>query len=194
VDLKDNDIRSVDVRDDSAKGGGLVGADIADESLTGSDVLDESLGGIDIAPTNSIVGNRILDTTLDVSQGGANITSSTLCNPSSDTFVTCRTQAVSTDSSANVLVIATGGFHGAASGPDGGQCRLAKNGVALGFPTTLGQEGREHATSTTPDGFALAALDTSPVSGTTSYSLQCNQRFGDIAFDDTKLVVLAVEG
>jgi hypothetical protein len=57
ADYKNNDIRSVDIRDDTKSGGGLQGADIAPNSLTASDIDEASLSGVGRKIVYNVTGN-----------------------------------------------------------------------------------------------------------------------------------------
>lgn len=100
ADYRNNNIRSVDVRDDSFPFGGLTGADITNGALTGADISDNTIGVNDIGSqqvaSDEVLNDSLLqsdiragavtgDEVLDNSLTGADINESTLSTPPSTT-------------------------------------------------------------------------------------------------------------
>ncbi|MGI9019260.1 MAG: hypothetical protein ACR2G3_00935 [Solirubrobacterales bacterium] len=93
-DIIDDQVRSIDVRDDTLVGGGLARQDLAPDSvaasevvngsLTGTDVLNDSLTGADVS---GLTGSDINESTLATLDGHDSYDAN--CDPGNETFIVC---------------------------------------------------------------------------------------------------------
>jgi hypothetical protein len=172
-------VRSEDVRDDTQPAGGLTSSDIAANALTGADIDESSLA---VASAGF----------------GINTQAGFTCDPNTETFATCAaTQPVATAGDDAVLVIATGGWHGAqgAGVEDRGTCKLAEDGIDLSnlsVPQFLGQAGDQQDATDLTDGFAITGVVPNATPGSHTYQLRCNEGNGDIKYDDARISALAI--
>ncbi|MDQ3571886.1 MAG: hypothetical protein M3383_03375 [Actinomycetota bacterium] len=166
-DIKDNSIRSQDLRDGRA--------------VRGKDVRPNSLGGREINE-RALVASRFI--ALHGSEAGN-------CDPSSSAFIDCVDVQIPLKRSSRLLVMATGGLAANAPGIARSQCEIRIDGVdapAFTQPGDLLNSSNPNAV----DGFAWTDVSPSLSPGQHDVALVCNQAQGDAIISAPTIAVIAV--
>jgi hypothetical protein len=151
-DIVNDEVKSVDVRDDTLTGGGLTAPDLRADSVGRSELSPQAFYAPDIAPTtsgsaygipsNAIQGSEVTDGAItgdDVNETSlktmdAHETGYSTCDPGNSTFIDCKELAFQLDRPMPVFATWTYGF-----GTDGGEspsgaCKVLIDGASgVGF-------------------------------------------------------------
>jgi hypothetical protein len=130
-ELGDSSVFSSEVAPNS-----LTGADIATNSIGGVDIADESIGSADLGPgsvgssevaNDSLVGADINESTLSALDGHDSFDA--LCDPSTQTLITCDELTFTLGRRMQVLTMYDYGFGSGTSDEPGGSCRTTLDGA-----------------------------------------------------------------
>lgn len=165
-DLKDNSIKSKDLKNDRA----VEGADVRRNSLTADDLLESSLAGVDIV---DLAGTQNVG-----------------CDPADSVFVDCVSEAVDFERKGKALVIATGAFQGDANSSI--ECEVRADGVDAPVSQRVGQTTDVTDVFAT-DGFSRTLVTDTLDAGTHTFALACQQLgANDAEIDAATIAVLSV--
>lgn len=157
---------------------------LAPNSVSSGDVLDDSLGGAEINESTLAI-NQLQTATVSG------------CDPSA--FVECGDTFTSLNLPlpSPVLVTATIGWWGDATGADEGVCELRGDGVddnqVFNDPVQFGQNGNEHATSAQKSFLSLIGIDPSTPAGNHTWQVFCDETNGDIHLADGVISAVRLE-
>jgi hypothetical protein len=175
-EIKKHSIRSVNLKKHKA----VRGVDVVPNSLRGGQIAERTLNASAFAPLAGKVGRA--------------------CNLSATTApVNCVTTSIRLQSRSRLLVIATGGEHGA-SVPTHASCGIYVDGTAVGGGVAPGQEKVNTTSGAAQNGFALTFI-TSPsaptVDGTLRagphvVALRCRKGIGSPTIDQPQISVLGI--
>jgi hypothetical protein len=200
-DLVDDQVRSVDVRNDSLTGGGLAPADLRPGAVGTSEVANNSLGGVDIAndavnsakvADESLTGGDVAESTLgqvpSAALGGIGRSAfSGQCDPEGVAFLSCAFSTIVLPAPSRILVIGSVKAQpepGADLGT--GQCRLATNNGTI---TTSGLHavGRSYNDKFVP---LMGITDAGP--GPLDFGIECNELSDYLTFYDAHVIAVAL--
>ena len=161
-------------------------SEIAPDGVTGDDVDESSLGRVPEATTaSSLDGSSRAQLSTDgiIDLGFA-------CNPTSGTYANCGNpftfQLITTS---DVVVIATGGWHGSGTGADSGSCRVKLDGT-FGPEHFYGQNGNEHEVSTHASALSQTMMFDPTTAGQHTVVMQCRQSDGDFVVTNGVLTIM----
>jgi len=171
-EIKDNSIRSVDLRNGKA----VRGVDVKRNSLGGRAIKEESLAATKIAP---VARNFVFE-----------------C-PLTNELTACAEASVRLQRRGRILAIATGSYVTSAESPDGSeaQCEFLRDGAPASETFQIGEEADttgEHKGS----GFAMTFLwpGVPLFPGEYEISLACHRVIGQVTLEDVSLVAVALSG
>jgi hypothetical protein len=172
-DIKDNSVRSVDLRDGKA----VRGADVAPNSLGRRHINEKSLVATQIAPVRR---------STEVS-----------CELGKEESTPCVEASVRLNRRGRILAIATGGQVTDAEGTEGSeaQCRFWRNGAPASESMFIG-EATDSTSSLQGNGFAFTFLSPGlPLDpGEHQIALVCWENDGEITLEGVSLVAVALTG
>ena len=172
-DIKDNSVRSVDLRN----GKGVRGVDVKRNSLGRRQINEKSLVATQIAPVARTYGN--------------------VCELTDVEFTPCAQASVSLSRRGRILAIATGSQVTAAEGVEGSavECHFRRNGALASESFFLGEE-TDNTSDFQGNGFAFTFLSPGlPLDpGEHEIALACQEIDGQITLEDVSLVAVALTG
>jgi hypothetical protein len=167
-EIKNNTIKSADLRDRKA--------------VKGSDVRRDTLGAKEIAE-QSLDASRFLRVAGD--EPGA-------CDPSSSAFIECADVTIDVARRSRVLVVTTGGQRSAV-GEAKAECEVQVDGVSTALRANPGEEGSSNTSASATNGFARTLVTPDPVArGTHEIALACNEVEADVRIEDPTIAAVSI--
>lgn len=166
--IRDNSIRSADLRDGRA----VRGADVKRNALGGRQVRESSLAASGIVAISG-------------SEPGS-------CNPETDAFVQCATTTIRLRQRARVLGVGTGGQRSENTAAKA-ECAIHVDDVPQGLSANPGEETTDNTSGSATNGFARTIV-TEPLSvGVHEVALACNQNgSADVRIQAPTIAAIAV--
>jgi hypothetical protein len=167
-EIKNETIRSADLRDRKA----VRGADVKRDALGGKEIAEQALDASRLA---RIVG----------SEPGA-------CNPESSAFLDCAQVTISLQRRSRVLAIATGGQR-SDGGPADAICEVRIDGASTAIDANPGEETTDNTSANATNGFARTLITPEPLApGSHDIALACNQGLGDVRIQHPTIAAIAI--
>jgi hypothetical protein len=167
-DIKNDTIRSADLRDRKA----VKGADVKRDALGGKEIAEQSL---DAARFVRIAGD----------EPGA-------CDPSSTALIDCAAVTIDFARRSRLLAFATGGQR-SASGDAKAECEVQVDGTSTALRANPGEQGFSNTAISATNGFARTLLTPDPLAaGTHEVSLACNEVEADVRIEDPTIAAIAI--
>jgi hypothetical protein len=166
-DIKNDAIRSVDLRDRKA----VKGPDVKRDALGGKEIAEQALDASRFAPVSG-------------SEPGA-------CNPESSTFVDCAVTTIKLSRPSRLLVVATGGQRSEGGVADA-SCEVRVDDAPTAIDANPGEEATDNTSANATNGFART-LVTAPLGARVhDVSLACNEGLGDVRIQHPTIAAIAI--
>lgn len=149
-DLKNNSIRSADLKDRKA----VAGRDVRGDTLRGRNVEERTLDASQFAPLAADEGLN--------------------CDPIDANFVECASATLELERTAQLLVIATGDFYSEGA-PADLDCRVAIDDVNEATGARPGEETSDNTSAGSTDGFTRTQVTDPLAAGSHTVALRCAQ-------------------
>jgi len=149
-DLKNNAIRSADLKDNKA----VAGRDVRRDTLRGTNIDETTLDASRFAPLAADEGLN--------------------CDPVDANFVDCASATIELNRPAQLLVIATGDFYSEGGAADL-DCRIAVDGVNEVAGARPGEETSDNTSAGATHGFTRTQVTEPQAAGSHSVALRCAQ-------------------
>jgi hypothetical protein len=167
-DIKNDSIRSADLRDRKA----VKGADVKRDALGGKEIAERSL---DAARFVRIAGE----------EPGA-------CDPSSSAFIDCAAVTIELTRRSRIIAIATGGQRSEGSQAKA-VCEVRIDGAPTPISATPGEESLPNTSPLATNGFARTLVTPEPLAaGPHEVALACNQGLGDVRIQHPTIAAIAI--
>jgi hypothetical protein len=167
-DIKNDTIRSADLRDRKA--------------VKGVDVKRDSLGG-------KVIAEKSLDASRFAPVAGAEPGT---CNPDAATFVTCSARTIRLSRPSRLLVVATGGQR-SEGGPADSTCEVRIDNTPTAIAAHPGEEATDNTSANATNGFARTLVTPQALgAGAHEVALACNEGLGDVRIQHPTIAAIAI--
>jgi len=166
-DIKNDTIRSADLRDRKA----VKGTDVKRDALGGKEIAEQALDASRFAP---VAG----------SEPGA-------CNPESSTFVNCAMTTIKLARPSRLFVVATGGQRSEGGVADA-SCEVRVGDTPTAIDANPGEETTDNTSANATNGFARTLITDPLAARVHEVSLACNEGLGDVRIQHPTIAAIAI--